>query len=72
MSVNQYKPHLLVRPEDDANRQIANGFILEIPEKNIRRIQVLPVASGWRKVVDQFLEEDVPGLERFDRSFSSC
>jgi hypothetical protein len=27
MSPNQYKPHILVLPEDDANRQIANGFI---------------------------------------------
>jgi len=27
MSPNQYQPHILVLPEDDANRQIANGFI---------------------------------------------
>jgi len=28
MSINKYEPHLLVLPEDDANRKIANGFIL--------------------------------------------
>ena len=29
MSVNVYKPHVLVLPEDDADRQIANGFLLD-------------------------------------------
>ena len=27
MKVNKEQPHLLVLPEDDANRQIVNGFI---------------------------------------------
>lgn len=26
--MNKYRPHVLVLPEDDANRQIANGFLL--------------------------------------------
>lgn len=29
MSVNRARPHVLVLPEDDANRQIAVGFELE-------------------------------------------
>ena len=29
MSVNRYQPHVLVLPEDDANRQLANGFLLD-------------------------------------------
>jgi hypothetical protein len=29
MSVNKYLPHVLVLPEDDANRQMANGFFLD-------------------------------------------
>ena len=29
MSVNKYQPHVLVLPEDDANRQLANGFLLD-------------------------------------------
>jgi hypothetical protein len=29
MSVNKYHPHVLVLPEDDANRQLANGFLLD-------------------------------------------
>ena len=53
MSINKEKPHLYVLPEDDANRQIANGFLLN-PMLNSYVIQVLPVAGGWRKVVELF------------------
>ena len=28
MSVNRHQPHVFVLPEDDANRQMAIGFIL--------------------------------------------
>jgi hypothetical protein len=48
MSVNKYEDHVLVLPEDDANRQIANGFILNSNVKE-RAIQVLPIADGWDK-----------------------
>lgn len=53
MSINKYKPHLLVLPEDDANRQIANGFLFD-PNLNHSAIQILPPAGGWAKVVEQF------------------
>jgi len=53
MSINKYKPHILVLPEDDANRQIANGFVLD-SNLNDRAIQILPPAGGWKKVVDGF------------------
>lgn len=52
MSPNAFRPHLLVLPEDDANRQLANGFALEV--KNDRQIQVLPEAGGWSHVVNNF------------------
>lgn len=48
MSVNVYQQHVLVLPEDDANRQIVNGFLLE-PSLNERVIQVLPIAGGWAR-----------------------
>lgn len=54
MSVNLYKPHVLVLPEDDANRQLANGFLKD-PALNLRAIQVLPVEGGWSKVRDAFV-----------------
>ena len=53
MSTNNYKPHIHVLPEDDANRQIANGFLLN-PDLNERVIQILPIVGGWSKVVDEF------------------
>ncbi|MEH1785097.1 MAG: hypothetical protein V7L23_05745 [Nostoc sp.] len=56
MSINKHKPHILVLPEDDANRQIANGFILDI-SLNSRAIQVLPEARGWQNVVDTFTND---------------
>ena len=52
MSVNDHRPHLLVIPEDDANRQLANGFELEVWHS--RRIQILPEAGGWTHVCDDF------------------
>jgi hypothetical protein len=51
--INRYKPHLLVLPEDDANRQIANGFLLD-SKLNSLAIQVLPAAHGWEDVVHKF------------------
>lgn len=51
--MNKYQPHILVLPEDDANRQIANGFLLE-PDLDPRRIQILPNAGGWMAVRECF------------------
>jgi hypothetical protein len=56
MSVNKHRPHVYVLPEDDANRQIANGFLL-CCTVNLKAIQVLPIAGGWRKVIDRFQKE---------------
>jgi hypothetical protein len=56
MSRNKYRLHILVLPEDDANRQIANGFLLN-PNINSGAIQVLPPAGGWEYVVDKFMQD---------------
>ena len=53
MSVNKYRPHVFVLPEDDANRRIANGFLLE-ESLDLRAIQVLPNGGGWTRVRDAF------------------
>lgn len=39
MSTNKFQPHVLIFPEDDANRQIANGFLLLVPPDRQRRAQ---------------------------------
>lgn len=64
MSVNVYRPHVMVLPEDDANRQIVNGFLLD-PSLNERAIQVLPVAGGWNKVYRDFEVSHVPQLRQY-------
>ena len=64
MSVNKYRPHLLVLPEDDANRQLANGFLLDQSLAN-SRIQVLEEVGGWNEVLEHFLSEHVAEMERY-------
>ena len=64
MSVNKHKPHILVLPEDDANRQIANGFVKNL-NVNQRAIQILPIADGWKKAVDQFTDDYASGMRQF-------
>ncbi|WGV25647.1 hypothetical protein [Halotia branconii] len=56
MGINKYQPHVFVLPEDDANRQIANRFILN-PNLNSRAIQVLPEARGWENAVEIFTND---------------
>ena len=64
MAANAFRPHLLIVPEDDANRQIVNGFVLSIPG-NPRHVQVEPPAGGWRKAVERFQEEIQPTLSQY-------
>jgi len=64
MSVNVYKPHVLVLPEDDADRQIVNGFLLD-PALNLRNIQVLTPSGGWGKVLSSFNKDHINGLRKF-------
>lgn len=52
--VNRDRPHVLVLPEDDANRQLANGFLGEVDLTRNRQMQVLPVARGWTRVLERF------------------
>jgi hypothetical protein len=68
MSVNKYRPHVYVLPEDDANRQLANGFVLH-PEIPPRTIQVLEEVGGWMVVLSRFLADHVAGMERHTDRF---
>jgi hypothetical protein len=69
MSANKDQPHVLVLPEDDANRQLANGFLLEIPYQLTRRIQVLEVAGGWAKVLESFRSDHISGMDSCPNRF---
>jgi hypothetical protein len=67
MSVNKYKPHVLVLPEDDANRQLANGFLLH-PSLSTQ-IQVLEEVGGWSKVLDCFEKDHVKKMDALPDRF---
>ena len=69
MSVNRYQSHVLVLPEDDANRQMANGFVLSLDWPVIRRIQVLAGVGGWNEVLNRFQSDHVAEMERLANRF---
>ncbi|MBD6619600.1 hypothetical protein FNW02_28220 [Komarekiella sp. 'clone 1'] len=64
MGINKYQPHVFVLPEDDANRQIANGFLLDL-NLNSCAIQVLPEARGWEDVVEKFTNDYASTMRQF-------
>jgi hypothetical protein len=68
MSVNRYQPHVLVLPEDDADRQLANGF-LQDQSVLTSRIQVLPEVGGWTAVLDCFKSDHIGGMNKYPLRF---
>jgi hypothetical protein len=64
VTMNKYKPHAYVIPEDDADRQLADGFVLHHQVKD-NQIQVVPPAGGWFKVLTTFRDEYVPRLRAY-------
>jgi hypothetical protein len=68
MSVNKYLPHVLVLPEDDANRQLANGFHLDLFLAT-RRMQILEEAGGWQEVLPRFKTDHLPEMDRYGSRF---
>lgn len=69
MSVNKYQPHVLVLPEDDANRQLANGFLLKLDPSVLTRIQVLEEVGGWHEVLNRFESDHVREMDRYANRF---
>jgi hypothetical protein len=64
MSVNKYLDHILILPEDDANKDIINGFQNRI-NVNTRKLQILPPAGGWKKVIENFSNNNWLDMETF-------
>ena len=64
--MNKYQPHIFVLPEDDANRQIANGFLLDAAIK-ARALQVLEPAGGWSYVVSKFENDYIASMRKFPK-----
>lgn len=57
--MNKHRPHVWVIPEDRADEEIANGFVLH-PRVDDRRVRVVEPAGGWPRVLEMFKEEYVP------------
>jgi hypothetical protein len=69
MSVNKFLPHVHILPEDDANRQIANGFFLNLPSSRQRQFDVLEVAGGWNEVIERFCSVHAVKMEAVPTRF---
>ena len=63
MSPNEYRPQLIVLVEDDAHRQIVNGFCLDI-NVAFDKINLLQNAHGWVNVKDKFKENYIQKLRQ--------
>ena len=64
MSVNRYRPYLIILPEDDATEEIANGFI-KVSEVNFAAIRIERPARGWPNVVTRFTKEIVSEMNQY-------
>lgn len=67
MSVNKYKPHVWVIPEDEADRQLVRGF-LQHHAVDFRAVGVNEPAGGWQRALEMFEEEFVPYLRNYPAS----
>jgi hypothetical protein len=67
--MNKYRPHVVVIPEDDANRQIANGFVLHHAIAT-RAVGVMPPAGGWGNVLSVFTEQYIRYLRTYGAAFA--
>lgn len=59
--INRERPHLLILPEDQANREIVNGFFIH-SSVDLNRVQVMSNIGGWRNVCNKFEHVYVPKL----------
>jgi hypothetical protein len=67
--MNRELPHVVVLPEDDANRQLVNGFHLRVDWSRQWQMRVLPVAGGWNEVLNLFESDHVMEMDRWPHRF---
>lgn len=58
----------MVLPEDDADRHLANGFLLH-PDVMACNVQILEEAGGWNAVVERFLKDHVSAMRRYPQRY---
>jgi hypothetical protein len=69
MSANRHRPHVVVLPEDDANRQLAKGFEVALNQSVTRSFTVLPPAGGWTNVLEHFSSNQAARMDLFRHRF---
>lgn len=67
MSANKFMPHLVILAEDDANKDIVNGFTKD-SRINSRVIERLHIGKGWGKTINKFEEERVNYLKKYNNA----
>ena len=69
MSPNRHQDHVIIIPEDDADRQIANGFCssYQLGTRG-RRVQVVNETGGWHNAEATLHKTYVPHLREFNNS----
>ncbi|MFZ1110820.1 MAG: hypothetical protein WAN43_21045 [Rhodomicrobium sp.] len=69
MSANKYLPHILILPEDDADRELAVEFIVNVNNVNHRQIVIEPVARGWGRVCSIFVSDHIDAMRNNKNRF---
>ena len=67
MSVNKFRPHVYLIPEDDADRQLAIGFLDHFAVDD-RVVDIRDPAGGWIKVLEIFEDEYLKKLRGSDKA----
>jgi hypothetical protein len=62
--VNKAIPHISIIPEDDANRQIINGFC-EDYRLHLRKIEIQSLAGGWKDAVTRFEDSEIAKMRLY-------
>jgi len=56
LSVNKFKPHLLILPEDQAVKDVVVGAVESIRVKPAANLSIEKLLGGWRKLKDRLPE----------------
>lgn len=64
MNMNRFAPHVYVIPEDDRDRQLADGF-WQHDQVKTSRMKVVEPAGGWNEVLKKFQTEYINLLRQY-------
>lgn len=67
--MSEFRSHVYVLAEDDANRQILNGFLTN-QAVCARCVKPVPISKGWSKLINQFESDYAPRLRKNTLGFA--